>query len=151
MTASAVEPEMGEEPPTEPRARFVYDFGWGDLKDHWQECEDCNGTGKDEADGSGPPDDCGCCNGDGRSRWGSFYEQDIGECPHCEAQDVRIAEMYEDSGSCWNTSWICLPCYVEHHREACKCVLWADAEKALDALPRDEPSAEKSTRPEGEP
>ena len=102
-----------------PAEVFVFDFGWGDLQDHWQDCEDCNGTGLDE------PDDCSICDGAGRTRWGSFYEQDVGLCERCKRADVRIAEMY--SG---DVGWVCLPCYVDDHEEACGCALWREAEDA---------------------
>jgi hypothetical protein len=131
--------------PETPEEKLVYDFGWGDLRDHWQDCEDCNGTGKEEADGSGPPDDCPSCDGHGRTRWGSFYHQDVGECAHCDVGHTHVAEMYEDGG-CYDSGWVCLPCYIQHHREAHPgCELWRDAEAALDACPL-EPSSEKQEK-----
>jgi hypothetical protein len=119
--------------PKSPVERFVFDFGWGDLKDHWEDCEDCDGTGLAESDGSGPPDFCPNCDGDGRMRWGSFYEADTGHCPSCEQDDVRIAEMYEADGR--GREWVCLPCYVMQHRDGCGCDLWRDAEMALPSSP----------------
>lgn len=115
--------------PQDPVARFVFDYGWGDLQDHWQDCEDCAGTGKDESDGSGPPDDCATCDGHGRWRWGSFYEADTGECAFCEGKDLRVAEMFEGGGRD-GEGWICLPCYVMRHHDECGCSSWNAAEKA---------------------
>lgn len=127
MTAAQI-----EEPKT-PAERFVFDFGWGDLQDHWQDCDACDGTGKEECDGSGPPDDCPSCDGAGRHRWGSFYEEDAGSCEDCGGTDVRVAAMY-DSGGCRESDYVCLPCYVSHHQQACGCALWNDAEAAAGSF-----------------
>lgn len=121
--------EEGDLPGMDPLTR---EFGWGDIKDHWQDCDECSGTGKEDPDGSGEPDDCSLCDGEGRRRWGSFYHADRGLCASCKRDDVAIAEMYEAGG---DDGWTCLACYVDHHREACGCDLWAEAERARDALP----------------
>jgi hypothetical protein len=90
-------------------------FAWGHLKDHYSDCDECGGPGADVND----DEDCGC--NEGRVRWGSFYEQDRGECESCGETDVVIAAMYEDS-------YTCLPCWLHDHARRCGCDLWRAAE-----------------------
>lgn len=108
-------------------------FGWGHLKDHWQKCDECGGTGKDgDTDLDGPPDDCSVCDGAGRLRWGSFYHQDRGRCASCTKDDVAIAQMYEGASGCGD-DWVCLDCYVDHHQTQCGCKRWKKAELMREA------------------
>ncbi len=101
-------------------------FGWGHLKDHHSKCAECNGTGReDPADEEPEPEECCYCDA-GLIRWGSFYANNVGECEFCERpEDLPIGEMYEAE-----REWVCLPCYLRHHKENCGCALWARAEKA---------------------
>jgi hypothetical protein len=99
-------------------------FGWGHLQHHDMPCSDCNGIGRDE-------DGCSCeyCEGTATQRWGSFYVQDQGECDFCLKKEVPIAEMYEAADT--DKTWVCLPCYLKHHKEAQCCELWKEAEEAF--------------------
>lgn len=108
-----------------PLEAFVISFGWGHLKDHMMPCDDCDGHGKDEDD-----EDCHSCSSEGEIRWGSFYHEDVGKCAHCDGQTVPVSKMYDDN-DCYESGWVCLPCYVDHHRQACQCNLWKRAEEAL--------------------
>ena len=102
---------------------LAFDFGWGHLQHHDQPCDEC--------DGSGVLDDEECyrCDGGGTLRWGSFYIEDEALCGYCRREDVPISDMY--SSDDYDRQWVCLPCYVTHHREACGCARWGDAESAM--------------------
>lgn len=146
--ACTSDPQCGERnnAPSTPYEHLIFDWAWGDLKDHWQDCEDCDGTGKEEADGSGPPDDCPSCDGDGRKRWGSYYHADVGECAFCERDRVHVAEMYEGGGK-HGEGWVCLPCYIEHHLDRHPdCELWRKAEAASAAVSAESNSATVNER-----
>ena len=79
-------------------------FGWGHIQDH----------------------------GDDDERWwGSFYYEDYGECGHCDSTNVPIAAMY-DNGSNDGSNWVCLPCYLKHHKDQCGCDLWKEAENKYE-------------------
>lgn len=118
-------------------------FGWGHLKDHESKCRDCDGTGRDggpcaacagrvwtsadigrSADCPDCPDPCHTCDQSGRIRWGSFYVEDHGECSTCTTGgELPIAALY-DGGH----AYVCLRCYIRHHRTACGCALWSAAD-----------------------
>lgn len=116
-----------------PVQAFVLRWGWGHLKDHMQECDECDGTGVEEpVDDENEQEDCPGCNGEGEYRWGSYYREDIGTCAHCDDKRAPVAQMYEDGG-CYESGWVCLPCYVDHHRKACGCNRWKAAEEDLFA------------------
>lgn len=99
-------------------------FGWGHLQDHDMDCPDCDGTGLDDFEGS-----CTRCEGEGTVSWGSFYVADTGDCAFCEKQDVPIADMYENADT--GRGWVCLPCYLSHHKGHNCCDLWKEAEEAF--------------------
>jgi hypothetical protein len=44
--------------------------------------------------------------------------------------DEDQCEMYDGSGDP-DSAWVCLACYVRHHKEACGCDAWKWAEKKL--------------------
>jgi hypothetical protein len=102
---------------------MAHDFGWGHLRHHDSPCTECDGVGLDD-DG----EECSLCNGDAKCFWGSFYASDTAECGTCH-RDAPVAEMYE--GGSYDEGWVCLPCYVAHHKSDCGCALWADAEARL--------------------
>lgn len=133
-------------------------FGWGDLKDHYSTCPDCDGTGRDGGescercgnDGTERderdavvrecpdcPDPCLRCSGGeeaGRIRWGSFYVADHGECQSCRSKhELPVAAMY-DNGE--GEVYVCLRCYIRDHRRVCGCALWSAADACVpDARP----------------
>jgi hypothetical protein len=103
----------------------------------------CGGTGidpdvLDEWGSETPPEECDydpasyicpyCDNGE--VRWGCWYGEDRGKCGSCGAENALVAGMYEDSGD-YDSQWVCLACYVRHHKEQCGCDAWAWAEKKL--------------------
>ncbi len=96
--------------------RELAPFTWGDLQHHDSECDACEGRGFDD---DGAP--CSDCGERGSLRWGSFYEQDRGECELCEAANMPIAAMFEDT-------YVCLPCWLRAHARDCGCDLWRAAE-----------------------
>lgn len=107
----------------------------GHLLDHFSICEECDGYGEDDA--SDPlSDPCDACEGEGKVRWGCFYEADQATCETCEAagraEDVGVAALY-DGGN----GWVCLRCYVTHHAEECGCHRWIWAETLLGMPERD--------------
>jgi hypothetical protein len=105
---------------------LVESFGWGHLKDHPEPCDECSATGENE-DG----DECDVCGGACVLRWGSFYgNEPRGECEYCKAQGVVVAAMYEGGDG---REWVCLPCYLTHHKESCGCALWREAEDVAAA------------------
>lgn len=96
-------------------------FGWGHLVHHNQQCPECDGTS--ELDG----EDCPECFGTGAIFWGSFYTADHGECDCCKSKhELPIAAMY-DGGN----QYVCLRCYLTHHRDQCGCRRWKEAEACL--------------------
>lgn len=111
-------------------------FGWGHLKDHWQTCDECGGTGLvvDDVDGDERAEACDGCDGEGRLRWGSYYVQDRGECDVCKGDNVPIAAMFE--GDERPELYVCLRCYLATHHDACGCALWEDAEAKAKELAR---------------
>lgn len=94
---------------------------WGGLQHHDSPCPECAEEHPEDVEA------CSQCHGEGVVRWGSFYEQDRGECDFCH-RARRIAQMYEGGG--WSFGWVCLRCYVKHHAEQCGCDLWRDIELA---------------------
>jgi hypothetical protein len=96
----------------------------GRLQDHFSPCEEC-GEFHDEP--FEPEEDE--CDGSQR-RWGCWYGEDRGLCGSCGADNALVAEMYEGHGDP-DSCWVCLACYVRHHKEACGCDKWAWAEKIL--------------------
>lgn len=125
--------------PTGPQhEEAIKDWWWGDLQDHMMECDECDGTGLD-CPSDPESDECSYCDGEGETRWGSYYEQDRGECEHCRRglvhggldvpdpmPEVGIAAMFAGN------DWICLRCYVAMHQHVCRgCDLWREAEVAL--------------------
>ncbi len=103
---------------------FHFKYGWGTIQHHYQECNECSGTGTEQDEDELESDKCYSCNGEGKLYWGSYYYSDVGECDHCDKKNVPIKDMYEDS-------WVCLPCYITHHATQCGCDLWEKAETAL--------------------
>lgn len=97
---------------------FHQKYGWGALQHHYQECDECGGSGHDI---DYIDEQCTQCCGEGKLFWGSFYYADIGSCEFCKKDDVPIAGVYEDS-------YVCLHCYLTHHSEQCGCELWESAE-----------------------
>jgi hypothetical protein len=99
---------------------------WGGLQDHEQPCDECVGSGHYD-DG----DECDVCSGEGSVFWGSFYGGREGGCDFCTHGgdgDVLIASMYENGHG---QEWVCLRCYLKHHRDACGCARWAAVEAAV--------------------
>lgn len=96
----------------EPRARFE----WGQLKDHWSQCP----IDAEEEGGCGGSDDpCAECGGEGRVRWGSFYEEDRGTCDVCRRRrPIQEGDAHE---------WTCVECYIRQHNADCGCDLWPAA------------------------
>ncbi|MEQ8720974.1 MAG: hypothetical protein RID81_06820 [Sandaracinaceae bacterium] len=92
-------------------------WSWGHLPDHEGPCNTCH----DPSDVD-DPDNCPTCGGDQTVRWGSWYDEDRGECEVCGAADVGISE---------GEVWLCLRCRVAHHAEACGCDRWRAAERDL--------------------
>lgn len=115
----------------------------GQLQHHDQDCRECDGTGIDpdcledtveppfDLFGSQPPEIeiCRYCD-NGKRRWGSWYAEDRGLCGTCGAENALVAAMYSDSGD-YDSQYVCLACYVRHHKEECGCDLWEWAEKIL--------------------
>jgi hypothetical protein len=101
----------------------------GRLQHHYQSCDECNGTGFEDYDEPEPCNECYSCV-DGKRFWGSWYGEDLGRCGTCGADNALVAMMYEDLGDP-DSSYVCLACYVRHHKETCGCDKWAWAEKIL--------------------
>lgn len=101
----------------------------GRLQQHEQECDECNGTGFEDYDEPEPSCACGSCQ-DGKIFWGCWYGEDRGLCGTCGAESAFVASMY-DYGGGDDRAWVCLACYVRHHKEACGCDAWVEAEKKL--------------------
>lgn len=78
---------------------------WGHLKDHHGDCYDEHDDGWC---------DTGCDNG--KIFWGSFYQEDIGECDWC-GKEKPIQENY-------GCGWYCVDCYIQAHKKDCGCDLW---------------------------
>ncbi len=98
---------------------FHRKWGWGGLQHHDTTCDECAGSGFESDDDD--ETECSVCVGEGKVFWGSFYWSDIGACEYCKKDDVPIKDMYE-------CIYVCLPCYLSHHAEHCKCELWATPE-----------------------
>lgn len=101
----------------------------GRLQHHDQICDECNGTGYEDYDEPEPDCQCHSCDG-GTRRWGSWYGEDRGLCGSCGAENAIVAAMYEDHAGD-ESAWVCLVCYVRHHKKACGCDAWKWAEKML--------------------
>lgn len=101
----------------------------GRLQQHNQECDECNGTGFEDYDEKDPGQTCYSCE-DGQRRWGCWYGEDRGLCGTCGAENALVAAMYEDHAGD-ERAWVCLACYVRHHKDECGCDAWAWAEKIL--------------------
>lgn len=100
---------------------------WGGLMHHDQLCTECAGAGTYEPAEGEDEEPCDVCDGDGTVRWGSFYGR-RGDCDVCDRENALVASMYED---CHGTEWVCLRCYLGHHRAQCGCDLWAKVEAAI--------------------
>lgn len=113
----------------------------GRLKDHKVPCEECSGTGCSE---HGYEDDCKECTSfshgcdhssecsycdQGEVFWGSWYATERVLCHWCDTHDVWCAEMYDCNDD--DRNWICLPCYIKHHKERCGCGRWKKYERML--------------------
>ena len=97
----------------------------GKLEEHESACYECGGEGviygpetnEDDEDAAG--ETCVECDGVGTFSWGSWYGEDVGECPEC-GEEILIGRFDDD--------WICLACYLRQHREYCGCGLWKEVE-----------------------
>lgn len=88
-------------------------WAWGRILDHYQDCA-CAG-------------DCEECGGEGRTRWGSFYDDaGTGTCYYCDTETPWLGCMYDSPD---DDAYICLPCYLKDHRDRCGCTLWEAAER----------------------
>jgi len=101
----------------------------GTLQQHDRVCDGCEGTGFEDFDYPDPSEACDAC-ADGSPQWGSWHGEDRGRCGSCGTMNALVAAMYEDYAGDGH-AWVCLVCYVRHHRNACGCDLWKDAEKRL--------------------
>lgn len=72
--------------------------------------------------------DCTDCD-QGKQRWGCWYASGEGQCEWCESKDVLVADMFDGQ-----YEWICLPCYLNLHRDACGCGYWDWAVKLMPHL-----------------
>jgi hypothetical protein len=99
---------------------------WGGLRHHYEDCSECSGTGAYDDE-----EECDRCEGEGKLFWGSFYGGRDGGCDFCTHGgdgDIIVASLYEgDPGH----EYVCLRCYLKHHREACGCDLWAAVEACV--------------------
>lgn len=104
---------------------LVHQFGYGDLQHHYSKCDSCGGTGCSCDDDE---EECEKCEGDGKIRWGSYYNEDTGKCDICQIDEISITERLFDG------VWTCLPCYIKIHQKECGCDLFGEAEKLLTVL-----------------
>ncbi|MHA1613309.1 MAG: hypothetical protein ACTSW7_03735 [Candidatus Thorarchaeota archaeon] len=89
----------------------------GILKDHYQTCDECDGTGWLFSDDYNH-EKCYECDGEGHQRWGSWYGDEKGDCDYCGVENIPCSfHVYEHKG-------VCFDCYVEHHKKSCGCKLW---------------------------
>lgn len=123
---------------------FVPDLS-GRLQHHSVECETCGGNGYEEGDEESG-ESCYDCEG-GQQHWPCWYAEDRGRCGTCGADNALVAEIY-DRASDYYGAWVCLPCYVRHHKEACGCDLWAWAERKLVLFMPQELKGVQKSRPE---
>lgn len=104
----------------------------GKLKDHFANCDECDGEGVFQVDDPGDPENfyahepCDACDGTGKVCWGSWYFDDITECTECK-EEKPCGNMNPAEPEGW---WICFDCYVEEHRKQCGCELWRQYEKS---------------------
>ena len=113
-----------------PLTPLEQEFGWGVLESHRQECDECDGSGREDPNDPASAD-CDECDGEGRSRWGSFYVEDRSDCALCKREEVGVNGRLLSNGYTGGQLYVCLPCYVARHRAECGCELWADAEQAM--------------------
>ena len=99
----------------------------GRLQHHDQECPECEGSGYEDYEGD-YEQLCSACE-NGKRGWGCWYGEDKGLCGTCGAENALVAGMYDSSDQ--DECYVCLACYVRHHKEACGCDLWKWAERML--------------------
>jgi len=113
----------------DPRNPLIVPDLSGRLKDHFQACDACGGQGSyDDDEGEDPCDEC---DGEGRLRWPCWYGADRGLCLYCNEDEVLLACCYETGHGNDDHNYVCLPCFLKHHKEACGCGLWEWAEAMI--------------------
>lgn len=78
------------------------------------ECTSCDGCGAhlDRHDSLHP---CKTCEGTGKVEW-AWWRDEYGYCDACGNEDVPVCQ--------WGDDWICEPCALEIHANACGCDRW---------------------------
>lgn len=93
------------------------------LVHHKRVCPVCEGV-RDE------DDECyECLDAEEYAYWAGWDACDVGVCGSCGAEDVPVCEAYDTGLS--SRDYVCVVCYVLHHKQECGCALWVAAEKAL--------------------
>lgn len=133
----------------DPRSPFCVPDLSGELKQHDGTCLACEGSGHENYDDAAfPPDEpcphchvaetefpeccdtcdtCQFCDGEGVVHFWCWYKQAIDHCDQCDEEEVMVAECeFPDAHG-----YICLPCYLQNHKDQCGCDLWKWAEEIV--------------------